>query len=287
MNRVWLILAGCFWVGMNVLLWRSEYGGGSTGTPLPVDNVISKILETPDPSELEIYHQNERVGSGRWMVTQLSEAGNEPDEDADVDLEAAEMSGLIKNIKSFSVNLDGHLQWEQQARRVRYMLNVNLTPDWQWTSLDAKVGFRDQWFHVHSKQADSTVRFEFEQGAAKWESEITFEQLKHPETLLEQWLPENPLLVGLAAPLLAQAKALVGDGNTGGDSVGGWSAWGDNWKAYSDWLTIAHSRMRVYRIEHALEEKPAVSVTINRAGEILTVTLPQRILIKNEGVLGL
>jgi hypothetical protein len=54
MNRVWLILAGCFWVGMNVLLWRSEYGGGSTGTPLPVDNVVAKILETPDPSELEI-----------------------------------------------------------------------------------------------------------------------------------------------------------------------------------------------------------------------------------------
>lgn len=284
MNRVWLILAGCFWLGMNVLLWRSEYGGGSTGTPLPVDNVVAKILETPDPSELEIYYQNERVGSCRWMVSQLSEIEHEPDTGDEVDLEAAEMSGLIKKIKSFAINLDGHLQWQEQTRRIRYMLNVNLTPDWKWTSLDAKVGFRDQWFHVHSKQSEGTVSFELEQGASKWDSVITFEQLKRPEALLEQWLPENPLLVGLAAPLLAQAKALVGDVN---NPALGLASWGDNWKAYSDWLTIAHSRMRVYRMEHALDDKPSVSVTINRAGEILTVTLPQRLLIKNEGVLGL
>lgn len=284
MNRVWLILAGCFWVGMNVLLWRSEYGGGSTGNPLPVDNVISKILETPDPSELEIYHQNERVGSCRWMVTQLSEAGNEPDEDADVDLEAAEMSGLIKNIKSFSVNLDGHLHWEQQARRVRYMLNINLTPDWQWTSLDAKIGFRDQWFHVHSRRSQETVRLEFEQGTNVWNTEITFEQLKQPDALLAQWMSDNPILVGLAAPLIAQIRALTpADDN----EQTPFQSWGNHWEAYSDWLTIAHSRMRVYRIEHALAEKASISITINRAGEILTVTLPQRILLKNEGVLGL
>ena len=284
MNRLWLVLAGCFWVGMNVLLWRSEYGGGSTGTPLPVSNVISKVLETPDPSELEIYYQNERVGNCRWMVSQLSGSEEEPEPEDEVDLEAAEMSGLIKNIKSFAINLDGHLQWQREARRVRYMLNVILTPDWKWKTLDAKVCFRDQWFHVHSRQAEGTVAFEFEQGPAKWESEITFEQLKHPETLLEQWLPENPLLVGLAAPLQAQVKAFAGDGS---DSVAGLPSLENNWKAYSDWLTIAHSRMRVYRMEHALEDKPNISVTINRAGEILTVTLPQRILIKNEGVLGM
>jgi hypothetical protein len=40
-------------------------------------------------------------------------------------------------------------------------------------------------------------------------------------------------------------------------------------------------------MEHSLDDEPSVSVTINRAGEILTVTLPQRLLIKNEGVLGL
>lgn len=284
MNRAWLVLAGCFWVGMNVLLWRSEYGGGSTGTPLPVSNVISKILETPDPSELEIYYQNQRVGSCRWMVTQLSEAGFEEDLDDEVDLEAAEMSGLIKDIKSFSVNLDGHLQWHQQPRRIRYMLTIDLTPDWQWSALDAKVGFRDQWFHVHSKQEEGTVLIEFEQGDAKWDTKITFEQLENPEALLQQWLSENPILVGLAAPLLAQARALSGFEST---SPAGLTDWGNQWEAFSDWLTIAHSRMRVYRIEHARDPQPSISVTINRAGEILKVMLPQRIVIKNESVLGL
>lgn len=284
MNRVWLILAGCFWVGMNVLLWRSEYGGGSTGTPLPVDNVVSKILETPDPSELEIYYQNERVGSCRWMVTQLSGAEQEPDSTDEVDLEAAEMSGLIRKIKFFAINLDGHLQWQEQARRLRYMLNVTLTPDWKWTTLDAKVGFRDQWFHVHSKQAEGTLELEFEQGASKWESEITFEQLKNPDVLLSQWMSDNPILVGLAAPLLAQLRAIV---TTGNNSQIPFQTWSKHWKAYSDWLTIAHSRMRVYRLEHALADRANISITINRAGEILKAAFPQRIVIKNEGVLGL
>jgi hypothetical protein len=116
MKSGWLILTGLFWLGMNVLLWRSEYGGGSQGNPLPVKTVISKILDTPDPSELDIFYQEKSVGHCRWVVTQLGqgdlqdEASDTVDIGDDVDLEAAEMSGLIRDVRSYIVNVDGYVQ---------------------------------------------------------------------------------------------------------------------------------------------------------------------------------
>ena len=78
MKFLWLILTGLFCLCMNVLLWRSEYGGGSKGNPLPVNKVVAKILDTPDPSELDIFYQGKPVGHCRWVVTQLGQ--DDPEE---------------------------------------------------------------------------------------------------------------------------------------------------------------------------------------------------------------
>ena len=128
MKHGWLLLAGGFWLIMNLLLWRSEYGAGVSGNPLPVEKVLSRILETPDPSELDIYLGNEKKGSCRWMVVQLGEEGMvaaENDREGDVDLEAAEMAGLIQDIHAYAISLDGQLQWEDQPRRIRFMIQLD------------------------------------------------------------------------------------------------------------------------------------------------------------------
>ena len=57
----WLLIAA-FWVAMNVLLWRSEYGTHSNGIPVPLDLVWRKVLTAPDASSLTVYQNGKKTG---------------------------------------------------------------------------------------------------------------------------------------------------------------------------------------------------------------------------------
>ena len=290
MKSVWLILTGLFWLGMNVLLWRSEYGGGSQGNPLPVKTVISKILDTPDPSELDIFYQQQQVGHCRWVVTQLGrgdiqdDAADTVDIDDDVDLEAAEMSGLIRDIHSYIINVDGYVQLGEDPRRVRFMLNIRLNRKWEWIRFDSKIGFKNQWMHLHADKEDEAFLLEIEQEETKWETQLSFEQLKNPQALVGQLAQENPLIAVTLTPLMG----LLGSANQS-ESVTSLQTidWAKNWSAFSDWMTIAHSRMRIYRLESREGRKSGFTITVNRAGEIISVNAPRKISLRNENVLGL
>ena len=89
------------------------------------------------------------------MVVQVGEEGMvaaENDREGDVDLEAAEMAGLIQDIHAYAISLDGQLQWEDQPRRIRFMIQLDLSSDRQWVSLDGKVGMAGTWVHIHARR---------------------------------------------------------------------------------------------------------------------------------------
>ena len=49
--RITFLIVTAFFVTMNVLLWRSEYGArGHQGSPLPSELVWEKVLTSPDNS---------------------------------------------------------------------------------------------------------------------------------------------------------------------------------------------------------------------------------------------
>src|SRR4051794_35182914 len=77
--RLALLVITLFWVTMNVLLWRSEFGGRNhLGSPVPLKVVWQKILTAPDNSSLEITHHGEKIGVCSWaaIVGQNTPAGN-------------------------------------------------------------------------------------------------------------------------------------------------------------------------------------------------------------------
>ena len=291
MKHGWLLLAGGFWLVMNLLLWRSEYGAGVSGNPLPVEKVLSRILETPDPSELDIYLGNEKKGSCRWMVVQVGEEGMvaaEKDQEGDVDLEAAEMAGLIQDIHAYAISLDGQLQWEDQPRRIRFMIQLDLSSDRQWVSLDGKVGMAGTWVHIHARRGEETFAIELdEEDAQTARIEWSFDELRDPETALAKLTSLSGLPPLAVSMILGSVKSLpnmkVVDRPSDPSPEAGFAAW----KAASDWLNVAHSRMRVYRMDGPYGEDLPFKVTINRAGEILLVELPRGLRFRNQGVLEL
>ena len=66
----WLITA--FFITMNVLLWRSEFGGRSgSGSTVPLETVWHKMLIAPDNSRLEIRHHGKKIGYATWQPAVL------------------------------------------------------------------------------------------------------------------------------------------------------------------------------------------------------------------------
>ena len=62
--RVTFLSIAAFWVAMNLLLWRSEYGSRGSGIPVPVDLVWRKNLTAPDTSSL---HGLSRRAKNRFL----------------------------------------------------------------------------------------------------------------------------------------------------------------------------------------------------------------------------
>src|SRR5947208_7624859 len=66
-SRLYFPLIALFWIVMNVLLWRAEFGGGREfGSAVSMEVVWQKILTAPDDSTLEISLNGKKIASCPW-----------------------------------------------------------------------------------------------------------------------------------------------------------------------------------------------------------------------------
>src|SRR5262245_35838848 len=102
-QRVTFILVAAFWVLMNVLLWRAEFGGkNSAGGEVPLRTVWKKMLNAADVSALEIRHHGRRIGFCRWgasVVEATKPSGQAADENGP--------EGMVHNIAGYQVDFGG------------------------------------------------------------------------------------------------------------------------------------------------------------------------------------
>ncbi len=79
-TRIIFLMITTFWVAMNVLLWRAEYGSRGSGISVPADLVWRKILTAPDASSLTVYSGGEKTGFCEFS-TSVEQAMSVLDED--------------------------------------------------------------------------------------------------------------------------------------------------------------------------------------------------------------
>ena len=76
-NRVYFPLIALFWIVMNTLLWRAEFGGGREfGSAVSPEVVWQKILTAPDDSTLEISLKEKKIGYCRWSANAINRSGS-------------------------------------------------------------------------------------------------------------------------------------------------------------------------------------------------------------------
>jgi hypothetical protein len=265
-RRLVLLALTLFWVVMNVLLWKAEYGGASRlGSAVPPDVLWRKILTAPDTSSLEIMRQGNKIGYCRWSAEAGTIRGRKW-----LDLDAPPEGGTAL-ISSYGIDLEGNVLFSDSVGQTRFDLGLRFDTNNAWRELDLRINLRPGRFEVHSRAADRTLSVRVQDGDDEWERELSFDALADPDALTRELkAPDDLALFGALAQIGIPWPARGSP----------WPAL--KWEAHNDWLDVGHTAVRVYRLETSVLGHYPVVVIISRVGEILRVELPGGVLLIND-----
>lgn len=263
-SRLLFCLVTVFFITMNVMLWRSEYGGHNGLGRIPVETVWNKMLIAPDNSRLDIRHHGKKIGYGTWApkVGEAFTVGKRMPEEEPPE-------GMIQEPSGYTIDFSGSVSFDALTR-LRYSFDLKLSTNHLWQELSLHLSIRPSVWEIQASAAAGTVKFVSNDEAGHSEQVFKLSDLQHPQKLFQEsgWPLSPALFAALGLPRNpAQATP---------------SALGLKWEARQDWLQIAHERMRVYRLQAQLLDRFQIVLFISLEGEILRVELPDEIVLVND-----
>jgi len=253
-----------FWLTMNALLWRAEFGPGQRGgSPIDASIVLEKVLTAPDSSTLEIHRRGTRIGYCHWYPdVGVEEEGalESPDEYVP--------EGMLRTRQGYVLKMEGHVATENRETRLRFSLDLRLATDREWQSVAVQFGTRPAMVGIHARAGDPNLEVSYGSRENTWTESIPFSDLSDPQA----WMARSGVggvaagLLGSLAPLAGQELALLRV----------------EWAAYTDWLSVGHTRVKAYRLQTRVLDRYDIVIQINRVGEIMRVELPNNLVLINE-----
>ena len=261
--RLAFILIALFWLTMNLLLWRAEFGSRTIGkSAVPADLVWEKILTSPDSSSLSIVHHRKKIGFCHW-ITSVGEEWAEVDE-------ANIPTGVPAATRSHRLRLEGSALTPDWTNRVRFDGTLKVDAHLAWEELDARLSVRLITWQIHSLATEQTLRLTAQDDEGRFERTLKFSDLRNPAALLGQSM--GPL----AEEWLQQAAGSATAQDPAALSLG------VKWEAFEDTLWIGHTPTRVYRLQTRLLDRYSIRLIVSRVGEILRVELPDAVVLTND-----
>src|SRR6267378_6901476 len=151
--RVTFIFIAAFWVTMNLLLWRTEYGSRGGGTVVPPALVWRKILTAPDASSLTIFQAGQRTGFCEFSTSVEQEM-------AKLDEDRPPPEGLVARA-GYQIRLNGNVSVGDFTNRVKFDGRVQFSPHREWRELDLKISTHFNAVDIHSLATNETVSVQF------------------------------------------------------------------------------------------------------------------------------
>jgi hypothetical protein len=264
-SRIFFLAIVCFWLGMNYLLWRSQWGAHSRlGSAVPAEVVWEKILTAPDLSSLNIYDHDKRVGSCHWSAT----VGNSPLESNKILAEDYAPDGKDERVTGYSLNFGGNVAFSA-SNRLGFEASLELSTNRAWQLFHLRVSARPRIWEVRAVAATEKVMLKVEEAKGSWQKTLSFADLGNPDML---WAD----LGGTAALSLLTAAGLAPSKESLSRVAGA-----VEWQAHEDWMQFGHSKARVYRLETVFLGGHIYLFT-SRVGEILWVEFPNSITLRND-----
>jgi hypothetical protein len=251
--RLTFLVITAFWIAMNVLLWRAEYGSHGAGISVPADLVWRKILTAPDVSSLTVFQDGHKNGFCQFS-TSVEQAMAALDEDK------LPPEGIVARA-GYKIQFDGNVSLGEFTNRLNFAGRLQFSSARAWRELNLKLSSRLAVVEIHSVAADQTVHLKITSDGAIIEHDFTFADLQNPNTLLRALAGnfEGGPLGGLAWPAVPQTPAVLA-GNL-------------RWQAHHERLMLGREPVSAYRLETRVLDQPVV-IDVSTLGEILRVELP-------------
>lgn len=240
-----------FWVVMNVLLWRSEYGALAGDTPVPPELVWRKILTAPDASSLSVYQNHERMGYCEFSTG----VGQQM---ATLDEDKIPPEGLAKRA-GYQVHLAGNIAIGDFTNRLKFDGRVLFRNAREWQDLHLKISSRTAVVEIASSMTNQLVRMKIADETGVVERDLTFDDLKKPATIIRAFTGN----FGDAFLSFVDLPALPA-----GESVHNVT-----WDARRTRVRIGSESVPVYRLATTFLGHE-LTMNVSTLGEILRVNLP-------------
>ena len=249
--RLTFFAIAAFWLTMNVLLWRAEYGAHSNETPVPLALVWQKILTAPDASSLSVYQNRARMGYCEFSTS----VGQQM---ATVDADRPPPEGLVQQA-GYEIHLAGNVALNDFTNRLKFDGRVKFSSARAWCEVNLHISSHQTGVEIHALATNSAVHLKITSDGSALEKDLAFSDLQNPNALARALLGNgaDTLLGVLDLPALAApaaAQKIV-------------------WRASHTRVKIGTEAVPIYRIETSLLGQ-AVVVDVSTLGEILRVELP-------------
>ncbi|MEI8291800.1 MAG: hypothetical protein WCH99_20215 [Verrucomicrobiota bacterium] len=249
-----------FWLVMNALLWRAEYGTHAGDTPVPVALVWKKILQSPDASALTVYQNGKRTGYcefstgvGRQLAA-LDDSKLPPEN-------LAARAG-------YQIHLAGNFALGDFTNRIKFDGSIHFSSSNEWRELNLKISSRLVNAEVHSLATNRTARIKIgDEDVTLFDRDVTFAELEKPDALIGA-------IAGNFAGVLLGAVIPGGAANAAAPKF--------QWQARLIRVRLGGAHVPVYQLETQMLGQPVV-VEASKTGEILRAQLPGGIVARIDG----
>jgi hypothetical protein len=246
--RVTFFFIAAFWVAMNFLLWRTEYGAHAGGISVPVDLVWRKILTAPDASSLNVFQGGQRTGFCEFSTAVGTEM-------AELDENSPPPEGVAARA-GYKIQMNGNVGVGEFTNRVHFNGQLQFSSAREWRELSLKISARMATVEIHSLATNQSVHLKITSDGATIERDLTFADLQNPNALLHAFAGDfgGGFLGGFDLPGVPQNSAAL--------------AQTIHWEAHRDRMKISGEPVSVYRLETQVLQNKIV-IYVSTLGEIL------------------
>ena len=243
-----------FWITMNVLLWRNEFGSQGGDMPVPLQLVWRKILTAPDASSLSVYQNGDRTGYcelstsvGQQMAT-LDDSKPPPE-------------GFATRT-GYQLHFAGNVALGDFTNRLKFDGQIQFSPKRAWQEINLKITSHLAVVEIHSMATNQLVHVRITSDNEILDRDVPFADLENPSTLLRTF-------TGNFADALLGSVDLPDFMSESGDQK-------IQWLSRRTRIKMGTESVPVYRLETSILGRP-ILVDVSTLGEILRIQLPGNI----------
>jgi hypothetical protein len=250
LSRLTFLAIAIFWVTMNVLLWRMEYGQQGGDIPIPLDLVWRKILSAPDPSSLSVYDHGERTGYCE-ISTSVQQAM------AKLDADRPPPEGLVTEA-GYSLHVNGNLSFGDFTNRLKFDGRILFDRHRDWQEFHIRLILHENTTEIHCYATNQTINLTLTNPETVIKRQLRFEDLQNPQSLIRALGGDidSTWLAFMELPTFATPNAAS-----------------FHFTARRSRIKLGHEPVSVYRVETTLLGQSIV-LDVSTIGEIMRVELP-------------